>query len=96
MCGARAILSSVTDYKPWEDADRYVQCFMLKDIEFCTPFDISILSRVGGQHWGVKFTQASKEIKIQEAVDLLNRTFEMNRVEEYVPFSGNEAQVSDR
>lgn len=95
VCGARAVLSSITDYKPWEDADRYVQCFMLKDIEFCSPFDISILSRVGGQHWGVKFTQASKEIKMQEAVDLLNRTFEMNRVEEYLPFSGSEAQVND-
>lgn len=95
VCGARAVLSSVTDYKPWEDADRFVQCFMLKDIEFCNTFDISILSRVGGQHWGVKFTQASKEIKLQEAVDLLNYTFEMNRVDEYASLAGSEPQVSD-
>lgn len=32
LCGAKATISELTDYKPWEDAERYVQCFKVENM----------------------------------------------------------------
>jgi hypothetical protein len=79
LCGARFYLDQVTDFKPWADAERYVNCFTVKNIEFCTPFEISILSEVGGKYWGMKYLQASKAIKDKPASDLLDKLFIENK-----------------
>ncbi|MDX5437530.1 MAG: hypothetical protein LPK03_10070, partial [Pontibacter sp.] len=62
ISGARFRLDGLTDLKPWPDGERYVHVLSIKDVEFCKPFDISILSQTGGAFWGVKYMQASKPI----------------------------------
>lgn len=87
LCGARGILDDFTDNKPWNDSDKYIQCFKIKDVEFCTPFDISILREVGGKSWGAKYLQGSKVIKENEAVELLNNKFMKNITDKLYMFS---------
>lgn len=82
ICGAKAILSEITDYKPWEDSDRYKQCFSLKNIEFCTPFNLNILSTIEQKNWYLIFVQASKAIKNLKALKLLENTFNKNKINE--------------
>lgn len=53
LCGARFILDEPTDHKPWADADNYVNALSITNVEFCQPFDISILSAAGGKFWEV-------------------------------------------
>lgn len=79
LCGMRAKLSDPTDMKPWEDADNYVSCFMLEDIEYCKPFALKILAKVGGTHWGLKYLQGSKAIEDEEAIQLLEEIFNDNK-----------------
>jgi len=81
LCGARFSLDQVTDFKPWADAERYVNCYTAKNIEFCTPFEISILSEVGGKYWGMKYLQSSKPIKDKAASELLDKFFNQNKTE---------------
>lgn len=86
LCGARFILNQVTDYKPWADADRYVNCFTVIKIEYCKPFEISKLSEVGGPYWGMKYLQSSKPIKDIKAISLLNKLFDENKSKELFQF----------
>ncbi len=95
MCGARFKLNSVTDFKPWPDAERYVHALRLKEVEFCQPFDISILSEVGGKSWGIKYMQGSKPISDQAACNLLNKEFEHNKIDQFIPFESGTSVVSD-
>lgn len=81
LCGLRAKLSDATDIKPWDDADNYVSCFMMEDIEYCKPFDIKVLAKVGGKHWGPKYLQGSKAIE-DDAIKLLDETFNKNRTDQ--------------
>ena len=60
LCGARFELDTVTDERPWEDSDRYVLCYSIKNVEFCEFFDIGFLSEVGGNYWTLKYLQGSK------------------------------------
>lgn len=69
-CGARFVLDYITDEKPWEDSDKYVVSFSIKDIEFCRLFDISFLKEDGGEYWTLKYLQASKEIDNKAAKHL--------------------------
>jgi hypothetical protein len=82
FCGMRAKLADVTESKPWPDADRYVICFTLNDVEYCRPFDVRFLAEAGGEYWGLKYLQQSKAIKEAEAVELLDRTFDAHRAAE--------------
>lgn len=79
LCGARGTLGEITDIKPWEDAEKYIQCFKLKNIEFCEPFDISVLREAGGQSWGAKYLQGSKLIKDIDAINILDKNFKTNK-----------------
>lgn len=85
-CGSRFILDEVTDFKPWEDSERYVHALTIKDIQFCKPFDISILSEVGGKYWGVKYMQGAKPIIDSMAVSLLDETFQKNQSKDFFEF----------
>lgn len=87
LCGARGILGELTDIKPWEDAEKYIQCFKLKELEFCEPFDISPLREVGGKSWGAKYLQRSKLIKDIDAINLLDNSFIANKTKNLYLFN---------
>ena len=90
LCGARATLGDITDSKPWEDAERYIQCFRLKNIEYCTPFDLKILSNIDKSSWFIKFAQRSKLIKDINAINLLNDTFNSRKIDSPYLFKKDE------
>lgn len=60
MCGARFELDQISDEKPWKDADKYVLCYSIKNVEFSNFFDMSFLKEVGGAYWPLKYLQGSK------------------------------------
>lgn len=103
LCGARGILDDITDNKPWEDSDRYIQSFKIKNIEFCTPFDLNILKEFAEKSWGVKYLQGSKAIKEEGVVDLLDFKFNANLSKDLHIFSetynifekNNEPKIND-
>lgn len=82
LCGMRAKLADVTDWKPWPDADRYVICFTLSDVEYSQPFDVRFLAEVGGEYWNLKYLQQAKAIKDAEAIERLHKVFEAHRADE--------------
>ena len=86
VCGARGILGEITDLKPWEDSERYIQSFKLKNIEFCEPFDISVLKDTKEKYWAVKYLQGSKPILNKEAISILNDNFKSNKINELYIF----------
>lgn len=96
LCGARGILGEITDIKPWEDVEKYIQCFKLKDIEFCEPFDINVLREAGGQSWGAKYLQGSKLIKDIDAIDILDKNFSESKSDSLRLFEElNESTISE-
>lgn len=75
VCGARAILGEPVEQKPeWENGERLIKCYRIKDIEFCQFFDLSILKRVD-KNWGAKFVLSSKPIVVKKAINLLDKKF---------------------
>ena len=80
MCGARFILDQISDEKPWDDADKYVLCYSIKNIEWCKFFDMSFLYEIGGPYWPLKYLQGSK-IFDEIAEKKLNEIFLQNRTE---------------
>lgn len=82
LCGARFELDQVTDEKPWEDADNYVLCYSIKNLEFCNFFDMSFLSDFGGKYWPLMFMQGAKPFKDEKAIAKLAEIFDSNKVEE--------------
>lgn len=74
FCGARGVISEITDVRPWKESDLYPQAYNVENIEFCEPFDIRILSEVGGKYWSLKYSQGSKTIDLN-ATHLLNEKF---------------------
>lgn len=80
-CGARFVLDEVTDYRPWPDGDRYVNCMTVKDMEFCEPFDLTGLSEVH-QYWYLKFVQGAKAIGEEKVLAFLEEHFTAGRMEE--------------
>jgi hypothetical protein len=63
LCGMVGKIAEITDYKPWDDADRYVVSYYLEEIKYAKPFDVQFLSEVGGAYWSLKYLQQAKEIK---------------------------------
>ncbi len=86
LCGARFKLDEPTDFKPWADAESYVNALTIKDVEYCTPFDISILSQAGGKYWAIKYVQGAKPINDDGAVQLLDQEFIKNKSESLYQF----------
>lgn len=96
LCGARARLGEITDSKPWPDAEHYVSAFRVTDLQFCEPFDIKILQKIGGKHWALKYVQVSKLISDPAAVDLLDKTFTVRDSEfTYVSDTSEQYGLSD-
>lgn len=95
LCGARGVLDDFTDNKPWKDSDKYIQCFKIKNIEFCNPFDISVLREVGGKSWGARYLQGSKAIKETEAVDMLNNEFSKHIINKLYLFEDCESSNTE-
>ena len=95
MCGARFILDEPTDYKPWPDADSYVNALTIKDVEYCKPFDISILSQAGGAYWVLKYVQGAKPINDNPAVELLDNTFQTNKTDTLYIFDNRKQPVEE-
>ncbi|MHA6250118.1 hypothetical protein ACXYMU_19450 [Pontibacter sp. CAU 1760] len=87
FCGVRFTLDAVTDLKPWPDAEKYVHALSIKNVEFCTPFALNILSEVGGKNWSMNYVQRSKPIKDEAARELLNQSFESNKVDQFIPYN---------
>lgn len=81
LCGARFELDQITDEKPWEDADNYVLCYSIKNLEFCNFFDMSFLSEFGGKYWPLMFMQGAKAFKDERAIAKLEELFVSNKVE---------------
>jgi hypothetical protein len=79
ICGVRGVLTEATLDKPWKDYDRYIQAFKMSDVEYCKPFDLTILAEAGGRHWVLKYIQNSKAIKDQGAIVLLDEAFTLNK-----------------
>jgi len=90
VTGARGILDQPTDRKPWEDGERYVQCFTVKDMEYCEPVDLSELKRIVGSSWPVKYLQRSKPIHEEGSITLLDELFTANGLSTPVFFSDGE------
>lgn len=86
LCGARFKLDEPTDFKPWADSESYVNALTIKDVEYCTPFDISILSQAGGKYWAIKYVQGAKPISDDTAVQLLDQEFIKNKSESLYQF----------
>ncbi len=81
LCGARFELNSVTDEKPWEDADRYVLCYSIKNVEFCEFFNMEFLSEIGGYYWPLKYLQGSKAFD-EVATKRLDEEFNKHKTSE--------------
>jgi hypothetical protein len=86
LCTTRFILDKPTDFKPWPDGDRYVHTLRIKDIQFCAPFDLNILSQTGGKSWGIRYMQGSKPITDSAAINILNEVFTDNKIDHFIPF----------
>ncbi len=87
VSGARGVLDAPTDKKPWDDAERYVQCFTVKDMQFCDPIDLSELKTVVGKLWSIKYMQSPKPIREEESCELLDSLFNENRVNQPIYFT---------
>lgn len=81
LCGARFDLDTVTDERPWEDSDKYVLCYSIKNIEFCNFFDVEFLSEIGGNYWTLKYLQGSKKFD-DAAAKRLDEEFNKNKCSE--------------
>lgn len=86
LCGARFKLNEITNRKPWPDGERFVHTLSIKDVEFCQPFDLAVLSEIGGKHWSIMYVQSSKPINDKAACDLLDHKFKTNKVDHFIPF----------
>lgn len=93
-CGARGVLGDLTDEKPWRDAERFVQVFRVESLEFCTPFDLSILSCVD-QNWGPKLLLGSKLIRDGRFIEVLEQAFEGARITDVYHFQVDEQEGYD-
>ncbi|MBO4858305.1 MAG: hypothetical protein J5527_07310 [Treponema sp.] len=94
FCGARFELDDVTDDKPWEDSDKYVLCYSIKNIEYCNFFNISFLSEVGGKFWALKYLQGSKKFD-EIAANRINEEFNKNICSERKYLKMNNIDISD-
>jgi hypothetical protein len=82
VCGGRGRLAAFTERNPWKE--HYPFRFELSEIEFCSPFELSILKTVGGPHWPVKYLQGSKPIKDLPVQQLLADTFRANKTDKLI------------
>ena len=80
-CSARFVLGEETNSKPWPDSERFLLARNSSKTEFCLPFDFSIVKKITGPNWAIKYAQSSKEIKNQDFISFLDKLFTANKVE---------------
>lgn len=81
MCGARFELDAVTDERPWEDSDKYVLCYSIKNVEFSNFFDLEFLSDIGGNYWTLKYLQGAKAFD-EKAAKCIEEEFNKHKCNE--------------
>ena len=81
MCGARFELDVVTDERPWEDSEKYVLCYSIKNVEYCNFFDLEFLSEIGGNYWTLKYLQGAKAFD-ETAAKRIDEEFNKNKCSE--------------
>lgn len=86
LCGARFELDIVTDERPWEDSEKYVLCYSIKNVEYCNFFDLEFLAEIGGNYWTLKYLQGAKAFD-EVAAKQLDKIFNQNKCSErqYIP-----------
>lgn len=80
--GAKGIIDSSTNIRPWSNSQNYKFIFKLTNIEYCKPFNIQPISQFGGIYWGPKYLVGSKPINDEGSVIYLNDQFEKNKIPE--------------
>ena len=86
-CCARAVISNVTDYIPWENPELYVLCYRIENIEFCNPFSLEFLRNTSaGNAWGAFYIRGSLQIKDKDALKMLPENFNKNISDKFYPF----------
>lgn len=93
LCGARFTLAEKSDLKPWVDRSNFIYNFTIKDIDFCQPFDIAIISEVRGPLGILRFIKGAQALKERSSITLLDSQFVNNRIFEFETF-GLKPQVS--
>lgn len=88
-CSARFLLGDETDIKPWPDAERFSLARKSKKTEYCMPFDFSVVKKITGTNWAIKYAQSSKEIKNNELILFLDSIFNLNKVDENIEINEN-------
>lgn len=86
LCGARFRLDEPTNHKPWPNGERFIHSLSIKEVEFCQPFDVALLSETGEKFWGIKYMQASKPITDKSACDILDSEFKSNKIDHFIHF----------
>lgn len=94
LCGARFELDEVTDERPWEDSEKYVLCYSIKNVEFCNFFDVEFLSKIGGMYWPLKYLQGSKAFD-DAAASKIDEVFCTNKCDERQYLEVSEIENSD-
>lgn len=86
-CCAKAVISNITDYVPWENPELYVLCYRIENIEFCNPFSLNFLKNTSaGDAWGAIFIRGSLSIKDKDALTMLSENFNKNVSSKFYPF----------
>lgn len=86
-CCARAVISNITDFVPWENPELYVLCYRIENIEFCNPFSLDFLKNTSaGDAWGAIFIRGSLSIKDKDALTMLSENFNKNTTAKFYPF----------
>ena len=80
VTGARGVLDEETDFKPWEDSEKYVQSYKVKNIEYCTPFELTEIKDYCDRPWNI-YLQSPKPIKELRAINKLEELFKENKID---------------
>lgn len=86
-CGARCILTTITDENLWEDGVDYASIYHAESFEFCKPFPLSVLAHSGEKYWSLKYVQGAKTIKDSSVISLLDQNFTLNKADDFKPFN---------
>lgn len=87
-CCARAKISFITDYNPWDNPELYPLCYRIKNIEFCKPFSLKFLENTdAGKAWALPYIIGSKIITNKDAINMLYENFEINKSNKFYQFT---------
>ncbi|WP_237391837.1 hypothetical protein [Paenibacillus dendrobii] len=91
-CVARAKIADTTDRKPWDNSEIYKYAFSLKLMEFCMPFDLSVLAQ-DFRKWTISYLRDPNSIKEPETIALLEAEFLKHRQNNFSFFGDDQEQM---